>query len=171
MAVGTDTRLNGVGRATASQGGGAPAYGPRPPVIADSALQGVVNNSYASAQGSARNALTSMDRGGLSRGKGQQYASQIAETGATAQAANDAAQAEMGVAQANAGAANAYDYAMQQERLGNAGLLENLRNQTAMNRIQRGGMAQNMNEAMRRGQFGLDSIRPDYTSLLGSLLR
>ena len=171
MAVGADMRLNGVGRSVASQNAGTPAYGQRPPMISDSAVQNVANNSLAGAQGSARNALLGMDRGGVSRGKGQQYASQIAEAGATAQANNDATSAAMGAAQANAGASNAYDYAMQQERLGNAGLLENLRNQTALNRVQRGGMAQNLSEAMRRGQFGLDSIRPDYTPLLEALLR
>lgn len=175
MAIGADTRLNGFGRSAVAASrpapAGTPTYGPRPPMIADSAVQSAVNNQLASADGSARGSLLDMDRGGLSRGKGQQYASHIAEAGAVAKARAGAAQTEMGAASANANAYNDYDYAMQQERLGNSNLLENLRNQNALARTERGGFAQNTYEASRRGQFGLDSIVPNYSPIWEALLQ
>lgn len=179
MAIGADTRLNGVGRsvlaaspqAPMQRPASTPSYGARPPMISDASVQGAVNNQMAAANGSARSALLDMDRGGMSRGRGQQYASQIAEAGANAQARAGAAQAEMGAAAANASANNAYDYAMQQERLGNSGLLENLRNQNALARTQRGGFAEDMYEARRRGQYGLDMIQPDFSPFWDALFR
>jgi hypothetical protein len=179
MAVGADTRLNGFGRsplaaarpAPMQQTASTPSYGPRPPMVSDSAVQGSVNNIMAGSDGTARGALLEQDRGGVSRGRGQQYASQIAEAGANMQGRASAAQVEMGAAGANASANNAYDYAMQQEKIGNGGLLENLRNQNALARTQRQGYAQDMYEANRRGQFGMDQIAPNYSPIWDSLFR
>jgi hypothetical protein len=55
------------------------------------------------------------------------------------------------------------------ERLANAGLLEGLRNTKAMEQQQRRGWQQDLYEAIRRGQFGLDQQQLDYTPLLGRL--
>lgn len=147
-----------------------PSFAPRPPMISDSVVQTFGNNKIAGAAGAGRMALTDMDRGGMSRGKGQKYAADIAQAGADVGARNEAVGAQMQASAANANAQNDYENAMRGEQLGNAGLLENLRNQNAMAGTQRRGMQQDMFEAMRTGQFGLDQIRPDYSRLLGSLL-
>lgn len=139
-----------------------------PPMIADSAVQDVVNNTLAGG-GSGQLALKEMDRAGVSRGKGQQYRADIASAESSAQKRVSAAQAEMGAAAANANARNAYDVMMQGERLSNAGLLEGLRNNTALERIAQQGRTQDMYEARRRGQLGLDSIYLDYSPLLQGL--
>jgi hypothetical protein len=148
----------------------APSYGRRPPMISDDVVQTFGNNRIAAAAGAGRQAMTEADRGGLSRGKGQQYAADIAQAGADVGARNEAVGAQMLASAANAGAQNDYENAMRNEQLGNAGLLENLRHQNSMAGTQRRGMQQSMYEAMRNGQFGLDQIRPNYSSILGSLL-
>lgn len=147
-----------------------PSYAPRPPMISDSVVQTYGNNKIAGAAGAGRMAMTDADRAGLSRGKGQRYAADIAQAGADVGARNDAVGAQMQASAANVGAQNEYENTMRNEQLGNAGLLENLRHQTSMAGTQRRGLQQNMYEAMRNGQFGLDQIRPDYSRLLGSLL-
>jgi hypothetical protein len=139
-------------------------------MISDDVVQTFGNNRIAGAAGAGRQALTDMDRGGMSRGKGQQYASDIAQAGADVGARNEAVGAQMQASAANAGARNEYENTMRGEQLGNGGLLENLRHQGSMAGTQRRGMQQNMFEAQRNGQFGLDQIRPDYSRLLGSLL-
>lgn len=142
-----------------------------PPMIADSAVQDVVNNTLAGSAGSGALAMKEMDRAGVSRGKGQQYRADIAQADADATARSGAVKAEMGAAAANANARNSYDMLMENERLSNAGLLEGLRSSSAMERLARQGRSQDMYEAQRRGQFGLDSIYLDYSPLLQGLFQ
>lgn len=148
-----------------------PKFAPPPPMIADSAVQDSVNNQLAAAAGTGRAALSGMDRAGVSRGKGQQRMADMAEASADAQARVGAAKTEMGAAAANAGARQAYENTMRGEQIANTGLLENLRQANAMERIQKQGWQQDLNEAIRRGQFGLDSIYMDQTPIINALLR
>lgn len=147
-----------------------PKFGYMPPMIGDSSVADAVNATRAQSAGTGRMALTEMDRAGISRGRGNDYASQIAEAGADAQARAGQAQQEMAAQMANAGARQGYDLLMQGESIGNRGLLENLRNTSAMANWQRAGFRQNLYEANRRGQFGLDQIQPDFTPFLRSLI-
>lgn len=141
----------------------------RPPAISDSAVQGAVNNQLAAGYGAREMALAEGDRAGLSRGKGQRYAAQMAQDAADVKGAVGAAQTEMGAAAANAAARQSYDSMMANEQLSNANLLEGLRNTTSMERLARRGWQQDLYEAMRRGQFGLDQQQLDYTPLLRPL--
>jgi hypothetical protein len=147
----------------------APAFGYRPPMIADSAVQDAVNNQLASSAGVGRASYE--DRAGISRGRGQERMADMAQAAADAKARVGAAQTEMGAASANAAAQNAYDTTMRSEQLANAGLLENLRSANAMQGISNRGRQQDLFEAIRRGQFGLDSIYLDRSPLIDSLLR
>lgn len=147
-----------------------PRFGYMPPMIGESSLGDAVNATRAQSVGTGRAALTEMDRAGISRGRGNQYAADIAEAGADAQARAGQAQQEMAAQVANAGARQGYDLTMQGEGIANRGLLENLRNANAMAGWQRAGFRQNVYETNRRGQFGLDQIQPDYTPFLRALL-
>jgi len=149
----------------------APSFSPPPPMIADSAVQDSVNNQLAASAGTARAALGGMDRAGVSRGRGQQRMADMAEAAADAQARLGAARTEMGAAAANASARQAYDNTMRGEQISNTGLLENLRQANAMERIQKRGWQQDLNQAIRRGQFGLDSIYLDQTPIINALLQ
>lgn len=142
-----------------------------PPMIPDGAVQDSVNNMMAAGAGQQRAAMTGMDRAGLSRGRGHQSMADYAAASSDAKARAGAAQVEMEAAGANAAARNAYENARNQERLMGAGLLENLRNTQAMEQIARRGFGQDMYEANRRGQFGLDSQYLDLSPLLSALLR
>jgi len=148
-----------------------PQFGARPPMISDSRVQDVVNNQLASSAGARELATRSMDRAGVSRGKGQAYYGDIAQAGGDVQARNAAAETEMGAASANASAQAAYDSAMRNEQLTNAGLLESMRNAEARERMAKMGWQQDLYEATRRGQFGLDQYQLDFTPLLSGLLR
>lgn len=173
MAIGMDSSLPRSGPPALRQKSPAPMQqGPqpsRPPAIADSAVQGAVNNQLASGYGAREMTLADSDRAGLSRGKGQRYAAQMAQDAADVKGAAGAAQTEMGAAAANAAAGQAYDSMMANERLSNANLLEGLRSTSAMERLARRGWQQDLYEAMRRGQFGLDQQQLDYTPLLRPL--
>jgi hypothetical protein len=146
-----------------------PQYAMRPPAIADSAVQAAVNNQRAAGYGARESALSAGDRGGISRGKGQQYAAQMAQEAADAKASASAVQTEMAAADTNARARQAAESMQANERLANAGLLEGLRNTQAMERLQRRGWQQDLYEAIRRGRFGLDQQQLDYTPLLNGL--
>jgi hypothetical protein len=148
-----------------------PSYGYRPPMLNDGKVQDVVSNQLASSAGAGQAAMQGMDRAGVSRGRGQQYRADMAQAGADVQSRARAAQTEMGASAANANAQMAYDTAMRNEQLSNAGLLDNLRNNEAMERLAQQGRRQDLNETRRRGQFGLDQIQLDYTPLLGSLFQ
>lgn len=148
-----------------------PSYGFMPPMISDSRVNDQTNNLYASAAGAGRAAMQGMDRAGVSRGKGQQRMADMAQATADVQAGAGAAQVEMGAADANNRTRQAYETTMRGERLGNAGLLEGLRAANVRQRNASQGLQQDMVEAMRRGQFGLDSIYLDRTPLIESLLR
>lgn len=146
-----------------------PQYAMRPPAIADSAVQSAVNNQMAAGYGARESALASSDRRGISRGKGQQYAAQMAQEAADAKASAGAVQTEMTVADTNARARQASESMQANERLANVGLLEGLRNTQAMEQLQRRGWQQDLYEAIRKGQFGLDQQQLDYTPLLSGL--
>lgn len=140
-----------------------------PPSISDARVQDVVNNQRAASAGIGTGAMRQMDRAGVSRGRGQQYAGDIAQQGADIEARSKAAQTEMGAAIANAGARQAYEQTMNAERTATGGLLEGLRNANAMENFQRRGWQDAARQARRRGQFQLDSMQPDYSPLLSGL--
>lgn len=144
----------------------------RPPMIADSAIQSAVNNQLEAGAGAREVARQTLDRtAGLSRGKGIEYAADIAQSDADAKARAGAAATEMGAASSNAASQFAYDKAMGDERLMNAGLLEGLRHSSSMESLNSRGLQQQLMEAMRRGQFGLDQMQLDYSPFMASLLR
>lgn len=140
-----------------------------PPMIADSAVQDFTSNTLAGSAGSGALAMKEMDRAGVSRGKGQQYRADLAQAESDAAARSGAVKAEMGAAAANANARNAYDVMVQGERLSDAGLLEGLRASANMERLAEQRRQQELYEARRRGQLGLDSIYLDYSPLLQGL--
>lgn len=170
MAVGMDRALHSqqptVLRPTPK---GPMRYGPSPPAISDGRVQDVVNNQRAASAGIGTGAMRQMDRAGVSRGRGQQYMADIAQQGADIQARSTAAQTEMGAEVANAGARQAYEQTMNAERTASGGLLEGLRNASAMEGLQRRGWQDASRQARRRGQFQLDSMQPDYSPLLTGL--
>lgn len=176
MAIGADKSLRGYNpsplpppRGPAKPQSGGSSY--RQFAINDNAVADMQNNQRAAGVGAGRAALTEMDRGGVSRGRGQQYLSDMAEM--SANVAGNAAADKTGqmAAFANANAQRAYDSALADEQVANKGLLEGLRNTSAMERLSRRGLTQNMNEAIRRGQFGLDQMQMDYTPLIANLFR
>lgn len=135
------------------------------PQVDDSAVANYANDRMASAAGSAQGAIREMDRAGVSRGKGQRYTSEIAEAGADADARADVAKMGLEVGKQNAAARQAYDNMKTNERLNTEGLLESLRSSQASERMARQGWAQDLYEAVRRGQFGLDQMRLDMSPL------
>lgn len=175
MAVGLDSSLPARGasplqpRRSAPMQAASPGLG-RPPAISDAAVQGAVNNQMAAGFGAREMALSDADRRGMSRGKGQRYAAQMAQDAADVKGSVGAAQTEMAAAAANAQARQAYDSTMRNEQIANAGLLEGLRNNDAMERLAGRNVQQDMYEAYRRGQFGLDQQQLDWTPLLSKLL-
>ena len=176
MAVFADTSLpksapSPLAQPKAAKQQAAPSFAPPPPMISDSSVQDSVNNQMAAAAGAGRATLAGMDRAGVSRGRGQQRMADMAEASADALARMGAAKTEMGAAAANAAAQQTYQNTMRGEHISNTGLLENLRQATAMERIQQRGWKQDLNEAIRRGQFGLDSIYLDRTPIIDALMR
>lgn len=137
----------------------------------DSAVQSMQNNQRAAGVGAGQMALTSLDRSGVSRGRGQQYMADMAEAGATADANAAADRTGMMAGLADANAQRSYENTMASERLANSGLLEGLRNTKAMERLSGLGNRQDIQEAIRRGQFGLDQMQLDYSPLLYNLFR
>lgn len=148
-----------------------PSLGFQPPRINDATVSAAVNNKMAAGVGAGRAALAETDRAGVSRGKGQQRLADMADASADTQARAGAIQTEMEAAAANSAAQREFENTMRAEQLGDRGLLEGLRTATAMERIQKKGWQQDLYEAMRRGQFGLDSIYLDRTPLFEALLR
>jgi hypothetical protein len=143
--------------------------GYRPFAINDRAVADMANNQRAAGVGAGAAAMRAQDRAGISRGKGQQYMADIAEA-AGMEGANAAANAtESAAAAANQGAQRAYENTRESERIANEGLLERLRSAQASEQLARRGNAQDMYEAYRRGQFGLDSQRLDLSPLLSRL--
>lgn len=175
MAIGADRSLRSVTpspltppKGPAKQQAGSPFA---PFAINDNAVADMQNNQRASGFGAGRATLNEMDRSGVSRGRGQQFAADMAEASAVT-AGNLAADKTGQMAElANANAQRGYRSALADEQVMNTGLLEGLRNASAMGRVARRGMAQDMQEAIRRGQFGLDQMQLDYSPLVSSLLR
>lgn len=179
MAIGSDMRLGSAPRLHSPIG---PPRAPSPttaqpqkfsraPQINDTAVSNMANNRLAEAAGSAQGAIRELDRAGISRGKGQRYAADIAEAAADADARGEVAQMEQGVAKSNALARQAYDNAQSNERLQMESLLESLRNNQVGERLARRGWGQDLYEGMRRGEFGLDGMQLDYSSLLARLFQ
>lgn len=158
-------------RPTGTKQASVPSYGYMPPMISDSKVNDQTNNLYAASAGAGRTAMQGMDRAGVSRGRGQQMRADMAQASADVQAGTAAAQVEAGAADANNRARQAYETTMRGEQLSNAGLLENLRSANVREKYAKQGWQQDLYEAMRRGQFGLDSIYLDRTPLIESLLR
>jgi len=97
------------------------------------------------------------------------YTADIAQSAADADARASAAGTEMGAAASNAAAQFAYDSALRNEQLGNAGLLEGMRGASKSEALNNQALRQQVYEAMRRGQFGLDQMQLDTTPLLSKL--
>ncbi len=179
MAVGSDSRLGPVPRMNKPMGPPRPAaptsQQPRrysgAPQVNDNAMADMANNRLAEAVGAGRSARSAMDRAGISRGKGHQYAADMAEAASDAQARAEVAQMEQGAAKQNSLSRQAYDNMRSNERLQYDGLLENLRSNQASERTARRGWGQDLYETMRRGQFGLDGIQLDYMPLLARLFQ
>jgi hypothetical protein len=141
-------------------------------MVADSRIQDAVNNQMEAGSGVRELARQQLDNTkGVSRGKGIEYAADIAQSEADAKARAGAASTEMGAAASNAKSQFAYDTAMQNEQLSNAGLLQGLRHGGAMERFGKQGLQQQLMEAIRRGQFGLDQQQLDYSPLLAQLFQ
>jgi hypothetical protein len=167
MALGDDRSLGKTKQAT----GGTPSLAGMPPMVSDAAVQDVGNNQRAAAAGTGAVSLSEMDRAGVSRGKGQQRMASMAQAGADAKASLDSAKAESMASMQNASARQAYDATMRGEKLQNDSLLESLRDAKVGERLAKRGWQQDAYEAMRRGQFGLDSIYTDTTPLISWLMR
>lgn len=170
MAVGADMSLPSSSRSP-FRGGPAPSLGARPPMISDNAVSAKQNNLLAGAAGVGATAMQGMDRAGISRGKGQAFRADLAQAAADADASAQSEQAAMQASDLNARASQAYDTTMRGEQIANAGLLENLRAAGVREQLAKRGWQQDMNEAVRRGRFSLDSIYLDRTPLVDSLLR
>lgn len=175
MAIGADPALRAtqpsplaVPKGPASSQRGTPF---RPYAMNDKALANYQNNQLAMGVGAGRAALSAGDRNGVSRGRGQQYAANMAEAASNAESQATSNKAEMSTAIADANAQRAYDNTRANERIANSGLLEGLRNTSAMERLSGRERALNMYEAMRRGQFGLDQQQLDYSPLIANLFQ
>lgn len=130
------------------------------------AVDDAVNNQLASGYGAREGAMRSMDRAGVSRGKGNAYYANIAQEAADAQGQAAAAKTLQGASDATARAQQAKDTMQRGEDLSNQSLLENLRSSQTAERLARQGWGQDMYETMRRGQFGLDQMQLDISPLL-----
>jgi hypothetical protein len=60
---------------------------------------------------------------------------------------------------------------MKGEQLGNQSLLEGLRASGVRERLAKQGWQQDLIEAMRRGQFGLDSMQLDLSPFVQAMFR
>jgi hypothetical protein len=138
------------------------------PRINDRSVADQANNLYGRT-GAREMKLQSMDRAGISRGKGQKYRAEMAGAMQDSQNRADAMQAEMGASQANAAAAQQYDAMRNSERMNNQGLLQNLRDNQRQARSARQSAGMDAYETMLRGQYALDSMQLDRTPLLGAL--
>jgi len=176
MAIGMDYSLAPPKRPPAptappTSKGAAPSYGQQPPAISDRVTQGLANNLAASSFGAGQLARNAMDRAGMSRGKGQEYYGDVAQAQADVKAQSASVGAEMEASAANAKARADYENTMKAERAANDGLLESLRGSAAAERFAKLGFGQDIYEAIARGQFGLNSMNLDPTSLLRALMR
>jgi hypothetical protein len=173
MAIGADYKVGQAPRLVNTMSpkpGSAPTGGPvqrytGAPQINDNAVADAANNRLAQAAGARREAVGEMTRAGISRGKGHEYAGDIADEAALADARSDVAKMELGVSQQNAAARQSYDNMKKNERLSNDGLLEQLRSNDVSERLARQGWGLDAYEALRRGQFGLDQMRLDMSPL------
>ena len=178
MAIGTDNRLKSSLVSPLSKKPKAPmktpprktpAYSPMMKLVDQGAVDDVNNNVLAGAAGSGRMAMQDMAGRGLSAGRGQQARADMAQENAVADAALKASQNNQQADQQNKRKKLAYDTALKSEDLANQGLLQQLRMSGFGEDLARQGFEQDMIEAKRRGQLGLDSIFNDFTPLLRGL--
>lgn len=170
MALGADTALPSSTKSPL-RSPSVPKFGAPPPRVNDGAVADMRNNFLAGAAGAGRMAMQGMDRAGVSRGRGQQLRSDMAQAGADVEASTNAARVDMDAANANARAQQAFETTMKGEQLGNQSLLEGLRMSGMRERFAKQGWQQDLNEAMRRGQFGLDSMYLDPGQLVQWMFR
>lgn len=170
MAIGSDAALPSSTKSPL-RSPSVPKFGAPPPRVNDGAVADMRNNLLAGSAGSGQAAMQGMDRAGLSRGKGQQLRADMAQAGADVQASTAAAQVDMDAAGSNARAQQAFETTMRGEQLGNQSLLEGLRMSGQRERFAKQGWQQDLIEAMRRGQFGLDSMQLDLSPVYGALFR
>lgn len=171
MAVGADFSLPRARGASVPAVQGAPSYGAAPPRVNDRAVQSMANNQLVSGAGTRESALQSMDRAGVSRGRGQQYRADMAQAMADEDGRTAAAGTEQGAEMANRSARQAFDNTMANERLAYGGLLQGLRGNALGERAAQMGWQQSLYEAIRNGQFQLNSQQLDYSPFVNSLFR
>lgn len=178
MAIGIDNRLKASGsllrsplapKSPAPQK--TPQYAPMPPMVSQGAVDDVNNNLLAGVAGAGRMAQQQMGGRGISVGRGQQTRADMAEQMAAVKAQQQAQQNNMDAAAGNQMRRFAYDTAMRGEQIQNQGLLNSLANANRSERLSMKGFDQNLEEARRRGQLGLDQIYLDRTPLFQSLLQ
>jgi len=145
-------------------------YGRAPGGIGDDISQSAENNAMAMGAGAGMASLQSMDRAGVSRGKGQRSRADVAQAGADIGGRMQSQQIQQGIASANAKNQQGYEQSMRMEQLGNQGLLEGLRSQGARERLAGQGWTQDIYEALANGQFSLDQMQLDMSPLLRSLM-
>lgn len=177
MALGMDSSLPGSSRSALrppqpkppQKQSTAQPQGFRVPGISEDVVGDAVNNQLASGYGARESAMSSMDRAGVSRGRGQNYYANIAQEAADAQGQAAAAKTISSAVDANNRAQYAYENMQKNEDLNTQGLLENLRHSSVMERQARQGWGQDMYETDRRGRFGLDQMQLDINPLLRKL--
>jgi hypothetical protein len=139
------------------------------PRIDDRRVADQTNNLYART-GAREMTLQGLDKAGVSRGKGHQFRADMAAAAQNSANRADAMRSEMGASQANVSAAQQYEAMRNAERMGNEGLLQNLRDAERQSDFARRSAGLDAYEAALRGQFNLDSMQLDYTPLLRQLL-
>lgn len=153
-----------------SAGPGYRSYGQAPGKISDDRVADLQNNQMAIGASKGATAMQQMDRAGMSRGGGHRMRADMMQSLGDIEGRQQAAQTAMKANMANNQMQAEYDDTMRREELGNQRLLENLRSNKLNERLARQGWAQNVYEAMRRGQFDLDGIRPDNGWLYSALM-
>lgn len=175
MAIGVDNRLKAKMPSPLAPKPSAPMqtpqYAPMPSMVNQGAVDSVNNNLLAGVAGAGRMAQQQMAGRGISAGRGQQARGDMAEQLASVKAQQQAQQNNMDAAAGNQMRRFAYDTAMRGEQIQNQGLLNSLVNSRRGENLAMRGYAQNLEEARRRGQLGLDQIYLDRTPLFQSLLQ
>jgi hypothetical protein len=116
-------------------------------------------------------AKQSMDRAGVSRGKGHQYRADYAAGMGEAQAALAAAQVQQDAQMANASARLAAKGEAQADALNSRGLLESLRSGQEAQRTARQGFRQSETEALANANYTLRSVPGlDFSGVLSKLI-
>lgn len=175
MAIGIDNRLKASSPSPLARPPAAPQktpqYAPMFKTVGQGAVDKVNNNLLAGAAGTGRMASQQMSGRGISAGRGHSMRADMAQAMASADANRQAQQNNLDVADSNRSARLAYESAMRNEEIANKGLLANLGVAQASADLTRQGYAQDLLEARRRGQLGLDQIYVDKTPLFAGMLQ